>query len=955
MRKVIEWVVTHPTVVNLFMVGVVVAGFFAIDVMPKESFPETSFDVIVVEAQYRGAGPKEIENGILIKVEEAIQGISGISQVSSEAKENIGVIRVELNRGTDVAEALRDVKDKVEQISGYPTDAETPRTYQASRRVPVLYYALSGTLKRSQLQSLAQHVKDELLSTDGISLVNVNGMKEREISIEIDEVSLRKYQLQISDITQALKFANLDLSGGVVKTKREDFRIRFYGKKYLAKDLEQIVVRTLPGGGFVRLRDVAKAREAFADTGTQFYYNGKPSILIELQSTSDANILKVAKLARAKMATIIPTLPKGAQVDTYKDNTQPLNERISLLANNGFQGLILVLLVLSFFMNVRLAMWVASGLLLSIIGSFTLALGGGLTINMMSLFGLILVIGILVDDAIVVAENVFSHIEAGKSPAQAAIDGTVEVLPAVLTAVITTCLTFLPLFFMGGFIGKFIYMIPAMVIAALVCSLFESLLILPPHLAHSLKPRGSAEFTQNRFRTLVDKGFGWLREDVYGRSLKWLLRWRWPVLAGSIGVFLLSLGLLQGGFVRFVFFPEIDGDQIAVRFVMKPGTPLEKTRAVAERAEKAAAEVAKELKQQYKQEIVESSVRWLGRLTAMSPGFSSATGDEVGEVQLNLLSGDKRKLSANDVLRRWREKVGSVSGALSVSFDLLGTPPLGKPLEFQLLSDDVKQLRAASSYLKKRLLTFGGVYTPEDDLEDGKRELRMSLTPLAKSMGLSMQDLATKLRNRVYGQEVMNLQRRKDEVRVFVRYPSKGPSLLQSFSQVEITTRDGKRIPLSLLVKWNVVKDLKVIRRLNRQRLATVSARLDESQGNRQDIIQSLKRKDLKKLAVIAPNVRVVFSGQSKEQAKVFAGMRYAFPMAMFGIFFVMVLIFQSYSQSIIVMAMIPFGVVGAILGHWVMGVPLTILSFFGIVGVSGVVVNDSIILMDTINRKFEE
>ena len=267
---------------------------------------------------------------------------------------------------------------------------------------------------------------------------------------------------------------------------------------------------------------------------------------------------------------------------------------------------------------------------------------------MMSLFGLILVIGILVDDAIVVAENVFSHIEAGKSPAQAAIDGTVEVLPAVLTAVITTCLTFLPLFFMGGFIGKFIYMIPAMVIAALVCSLFESLLILPPHLAHSLKPRGSAEFTQNRFRTLVDKGFGWLREDVYGRSLKWLLRWRWPVLAGSIGVFLLSLGLLQGGFVRFVFFPEIDGDQIAVRFVMKPGTPLEKTRAVAERAEKAAAEVAKELKQQYKQEIVESSVRWLGRLTAMSPGFSSATGDEVGEVQLNLLSGDKRKLSAND-------------------------------------------------------------------------------------------------------------------------------------------------------------------------------------------------------------------------------------------------------------------------------------------------------------------
>lgn len=948
MKQIVAWAVKRPTIVNLVMVGVALASLFAIQQLPKETFPELTMDEVRVEVLYPGGSPKEIESGILLKVEDAVQGVTGIEKVTSEAKEGRGFVRLELRRGAKVSKVLRDVKDQVERIATFPKDAEKARVYALTRKKPVLQFALYGDVSRSALQTLAERYKDQLLNDPAIKQVEVGGTRSREISIELREDNLRQYNLQIRDVTAALQKANFDMSGGTIRGKKEEFRIRVYGKQYYARQLTSLIIRTLPGGTPIRLRDVATVREAFQDTPKAAFFNGKRAVFLNVQSMSQDNILTVAAAAKKWKQSVVSALPVGVKIAVYQDATPALRSRISLLVSNGLQGLILVLLVLSFFMNVRLAFWVASGLLLSIMGAYIVAWQFGWSINMISLFGIILVVGILVDDAIVVAENIYAHLERGASPVRAAIDGTAEVLPAVLTAVVTTCLTFVPLFYMGGFIGKFIYMIPAMVIAALLCSLVESLLILPPHLAHSLKPRNSATYTASRFRGAIDGVMTFLRETLYARSLRTVLQYRWVALSGLIGMLLLSFGLVGGGLVKFVFFPAIEGDRIVARFTMKPGTPATVTRQVAKRIEAAARGIDRQRTDRKQKPVIVSTLRWIGVQTG---SLSASTGSEVGEVQLELVPSESRKLTSSQMLALWRKRVGSIPDSIQLTFASLDTPPLGRPLEFQLTSQDPQQLARASAYLKRQLGQFPGVYGADDDLKPGKRELQMKLTPLAESLGFSLQSVANQVRYRLYGQEVMRLQRGVDEVRIVVRYPDASRDSVKRLSEMWVQDQKGKKHPLAQLVTWTWSRDVNVIRRVNRKRQATVFAQLDESQNNRQTILGALRKNEFKKLATIAPMVRFEVAGQGREQAKVLSGMLVSLPIAMFAIFFTLVLIFRSYSKVLIVMAMIPFGVIGAILGHWVLGVPLTILSFFGIVGVSGVVVNDSIVLMDAINR----
>ncbi len=952
MRKIVAWVVKNPTLVNLMMVGICVMGLLSLRTIPKEVFPESSLDLIVVRMTYRGAGPKEIENGILIKVEEAVQGISGISQITSEAKENFGVVNIEVASGAKTIKVLRDIKDQVDQISSFPKDADTPAVFEIVRKPPVLSLALFGDVSRAALQTVAERVKDELLAKSLIPFVEIKGAKEREISIEVKEEKLRKYGLQISDIGRALTLANFDISGGRLKTKKEDFLIRVYGKRYLAKELESIPVKTLPGGNVIRIRDIAKARESFADSAEEFYYNGKKALLIDVIRNSSGNSLAIGAQALAFVKNEAPKfLPAGVKLALQRDRNDPLRDRMNLLLKNGFQGLILVLLTLSLLMNLRLAFWVALGLPVALLGTFILFDPFNITVNVLSLFGLILVIGILVDDAIVVAENVFTHLERGKSPVRAAIDGTMEVLPAVFAAVFTTILAFTPMFFMGGIIGKFISAIPAVVCLALLLSLVEGFLILPPHLAHSLKPRGSAEFTKNRMRQALDNAFLWFSRKFYAASLRFALHNRWAVLAVGTTMFLGAIGLMRGGIVKFVFFPRLEGDQIVARVIMKPGTPKKRTWEVGQRLERVAMKMAAYYKKKYGRDVVLARSTWIGRYTRRGPGFSPPSGEEVLEVQLDLLPGQSRPVSSYKMVDEWRKRSGPILGALRYSFDTLGGPPLGKALEFQLMSNKQGQLRQAVDALRKKLGTFQGVSDPEDDMRPGKRELRLTLKPLAKSLGITLQEIALQVRFRVSGQEVMRLQRGRDEVRVYVRYPESNRKSIGNLNEMWIRTRRGKEIPLPQLASWHFTRDLGVIRRIDRKRVVNVSANLDNSKGNRVDIIQELKKSTFAQMSQRTPDVHLRASGQGREQAKVFGGMAVAFPIAMFGIFVLLVAVFGSYLQAFLIVSMIPFGLIGAILGHLVLGRSLTILSFFGIVGLSGMVVNDSLVLMDKLNR----
>lgn len=954
MRSFIEWAVRRPALVNVVMAAICVLGLVAMSVVPKEVFPESALDIISIRMVYRGAGPREIEKGILLKIEEAVQGITGISEIRSEGRENIGTLQIEVAGGADTTRVLRDVKDRVEQITSFPKDADKAAVYEVIRKSPVISLALYGKLSRASLQTLAERIKDDLLNKSAIEYVEVKGAKGREISVEVKEARLRQYNLQIADIGRALSLANFDISGGTLKTSKEDYILRIYGKKYLAKEIENIVVKTLPGGNLIRIRDIANTKEAFEDTPTTFYYNGQRALRVDILRSSTGNSLTIGTQAEEYVKSAQKILPPGVKLVMQRDFNVPLRDRIALLIKNGVQGLLLVLLTLSLLMSVRLAFWVAVGLPVALLGSFIFFSPANITVNVLSLFGLILVIGILVDDAIVVAENVYSHLEMGKTPMRAAIDGTVEVLPAVFAAVTTTILAFSPLFFMGGLIGKFISAIPAVVCLALLLSLVESFLILPPHLGHSLKAIDH-NVKPNRFRQALDNSFLWLNSKMYAGTLRFALKNRWAVLALGIAMFLSTIGMMRGGLVKFIFFPRIDSDQIVARFILKPGTPKSRTQAVTKRIEKVALQLAADLKKKHGKTIILSRSTWVGLSSARTMGFSSPSGEEVGEVQLELLAGERRNLSSYAIIDMWRKRVGPIMGSIRVSFGAFGTPPLGRALEFRMLSNNDKQLRFAVAKLRKKLGTYAGVSDAEDDLTPGKREIRFKLTPLAKSLGITLQALALQIRYRITGQEVMRLQRGRDEVRVYVRYPLEDRKSISDLENLWIQTRQGKRIPLSKLATWKYTRDIVSIRRINRKRLVTVGANFDDDKGNRQDIFRDLKQNVFPALFKQAPEVTVDSAGQSKEQAKVFGGMKVAFPVMVFGIFIILVAIFQSYTQAFIILSAVPFGIIGAVWGHMIVGVPLTILSFFGIVGLSGMVVNDSLVLMDKLNRLIME
>ncbi len=952
MKKIIQWSIENPTLVNLLTAGLVLLGLASIQMMPKDIFPEASLDMIFIRVVHRGSGPLEIENGIVVKIEEALQGISGISEIRSEARENIGSLRVELKRGTDTTKALNEIKNKIDQLKpSLPKDADPPSVFEVSHKTRVIMFALYGPVSRGALQKLAEKLKDKLLEKPSIDEVLISATKPREISVEVDEEKLRKYNLKISDISMILRASNFDLSGGILKTGREDLILRIYGKRYFASELEEIVIRPLPDGNVLRLKDVATVRETFSDVPQELYYNGKPAVLLTVRRTSQGNALQIGEEAYQFLEEIRPHLPKNIELTVFRDFNIPLRGRINLLLKNGFQGLLLVLLTLSVLMNLRLAFWVAAGLPIAILGTFLyINFFTDVTINVLSLFAFIMVLGVLVDDAIVIAENIYTHLERGKPPHRAALDGTLEVLPAVFAAVLTNILSFLPLFFMGGLMGKFIFALPAVVTISLAFSLLEATTILPSHLAHYLKPRTSVQYTHNKVRKILDAAFEKFK-GIYAHHLKIYLNYRWAVLATSIGMLLISVALIKNGMIGFIFFPRIDGDQVVARFTMQPGTPREKTLEIAKKLEAIGIKAAEEFSKREGKKILLAHSIWLGKTSQRNLNFTPPSGDEVAEVQLELLPSEERNFSSFALADRWRKLSGIPPGVSQITFTTLGTPPLGKPLEFRLVSQKPQQLKLAAEKLRQALDSFAGVSDPQDDMVMGKRELRFKLKPLAYSLGITIQELALQLRYRISGLEVMRIQRGRDEIKIFVRYPESERKTIRQLDQIWLQTRTGLKVPLTELVTWETTRELKVIRRINRQRVVTVWANVDDSVADRQAIFNELREKVFPEIRKVAPEVKIIAAGQSKEKAKVFAGMKIAFPIALFAIFTTLVAIFRSYSQSLLVMAVIPFGLIGAALGHLLLGYQMNILSMFGIVGLSGITINDALVMVDTINR----
>ncbi len=947
MKRYIAWFAGNHVASNLLMLFFVVAGVVTALTIKLEVFPDTTLDKISITVAYPGASPEEVEEGIITKVEENISGLEGIDRIDSTAYEGFASIVVEVMSGWDVKKLLDDIKSEVDRITTFPKEAEEPVISQVTRKSDVISIAIYGDVPEATLKRIAQDVKDELTSLPGITYARLSGVRDSEIHIEVPEEILRKYGLSLDAIARMVDANSLDLPAGRITSAHGEILVRTKGRRYFARDFAGIPVITRTDGTRILLGDIAKIRDGFADVDLFARFEGKPAAIIIVYRVADQSAISVASAVKAYIDKIRPDLPAGVKITTYNDWSRILKSRMELLLKNMALGLLLVIVLLGLFINLRLAFWVTLGIPVSFAFALMVLPVYDVSINMISLFAFIMVLGIVVDDAIVIGENVFAKREAGMRPLPASIEGSAEVGIPVIFSVLTTMVAFWPLLLAGGMMGKFMRNIPIVVIAVLVGSLLESLFVLPAHLA-----RSHARITrQGGQKKLMARFLSWVIEKPYDAFIKKALRWRYVTLSFGLAFLLLSFGLWASGILKYTFFPKVEGDVLQCMITMPTGTSVRRTAQVVDRVERAAYEVIREVEKtrpkgappllQYTAAIVGSQVGMWGRFE---------TGGHLAHVFVQLLEGEKRNISSEFLTRKWRDKVGDIPDAENLQFTSR-IHSFGAPIEVHLSHPDSHTLLSAVADLKDELKEIHGVYDIADSYQPGKLELKLKLKPEAESLGVSLESLAAQVRHAFYGAEPIRFQRDKDEIKVLVRYPEKERISLGDLYDMQIISSTGARIPFSTVAQASLSRGYATIERSQRLRVIKVTADVDEKRANAQEIRTNLENLFLPNLQRKYPGLRYSMEGEGKEQQRSLSSVFEGFLVALFGIYVLLAIPFRSFTQPFVVMAAIPFGIVGAIIGHMILGFNISIVSLFGIVGLAGVVVNDSLVLIDRINR----
>ena len=957
MKSLARWSVNNSVSVNLIMVFIIMAGLFTVLGMRREMFPQFALDMINVSVVYPGASPQEVEEGICIKIEEQIKGVEGISKIRSGSYQDLGSVTVELDSNATLQTVLDDMKTQIDLIDTFPEEAEDPVIVEIINKDPTITVGVYGDVSEKLLRKTAEQIRDDLINTGPISLVELVGARDYEIAIEVSEENLRRYSLSFDQVVAAVRTGSIDLPGGTIKTRRGEILVKSMGQLYTGREFEKLPLITLADGAVLYLGDVARVTDGFEDADIITKFNGKPAVMVRVNRTKHEDVIKISDTVRAYVAANRDRLPGGVQISTWFDISNMVRDRINLLLRNGAQGIVLVFIVLSLFLNLRLAFWVAVGIPISFMGAFLVLDYNGATVNMISLFAFIMTLGILVDDAIIVGENIFSHFERGKKHTDAVIDGLAEVGGPVVMAIATTVVGFTPLLFITGIMGKFIAVMPAAVIAILLFSLFEALIILPAHLNQALA----------RTRRHVDKVKGWharvrgkietaqetFINEFYAPALKYVVQNKYYAFSLGVGVLIISLGIIRGGYVPFIFMPKGESDWIIAEVYYPLGTPIELTSEAIAHVEASAFE----LDDLYKESRIRGN-RLVTNVYAMVGKIPrrdwkpTVIGGHCGEIWIELTpSANRPQVSVNDVIRKWRKLVGEVPGVEQLSFFTIEGGPAGSPIEIQLVGNDFTQLRQAADELKAELSSFPGTYDVTDNFKPGKEEKQFEILAGARSVGVTMLDLARQLRQAFYGEEAVRIQRGRDDLKVMVRYAEKERHSLAGIENMRIRTADGRQIPIEEVARIQTGRAYSTVRRVDRNRVITVSSDLDENLGNASRIVAALKTDFLPGLIARYPGLTYDLEGQEKRTRESLDSLKKGFALAMMGVFLLLASQFRSYVQPVIIMMAIPFGLVGAIGGHLVMGLPFTMISIFGIVALSGIVVNDSLILIDFINR----
>ncbi len=971
MNSGLEWLARNSVAANLLMLGIVLAGLMTIPRAMVEVFPETSADRISITVPYPGASPEEVEQSICVRIEEAIWDVDGIQEILSTASEGAGSVMVEVRTDASPREVLDDIKVRIDAIDTFPQEAEQPIVKEVVLRSPVIDVAIHGPADERSLKALAEQVRDELLSRPGITQAEVVNTRPYEIAIELSEEALRRYGLTFEEVATAVRRGSLDLPAGALRTRAGEILLRTAGQAYRGEEFASLVLRSEPDGTVLRVGDVAQVIDGFAETDQTSRFDGQPSAQVRVYRVGRQNALDVAAAVRDYVEEARPRMPEGIELTTWRDESIILAGRLELMIRNGLGGLALVTLVLALFLRFHLAFWVAIGISIAFLGGFAVTHQLGGSINMISLFALILVLGIVVDDAIVVAESVHDAQERGQPGVEGAVAGTRDVARPVVFAVLTTIAAFLPMAFLEGFTGRIWAIIPMVVVPTLVFSLVESLGILPAHLAHrsSLSARlaGWPPFCWwVRFQGFFGNGLVRFGRSVYAPFLRTCLAWRYTTLATSLAVLLITAGIVAGGHLRFVYFPVVEADNVVAHLELPLGTPVERTAEIVQDIERGIEELRAHIDRLDPPDERGSKLRHYFVALGSQPFRSdmqrnavgiadSFVGGHLAEINLALAPSEERTISSPWVAQRWRELIGEVPGAVlfEIGSDLISA---GKPVHVRLYAQRIDVLLDAAERLEAHLGTLPGVYEIASSWREGKQELHLELLPEGVAAGLTLADLATQTRHAFYGAEAQRIQRGRGELKVMVRYPEADRRSLDALDGLFVRTPAGEELPFRHVATARLERGYASLSRGNRMRTIDLTAEFDPVRGaaaglTATQVRESLDGEWLPALAAEHPGLNWSFEGAQQEQMRTLGDLAYLYAFALFAIFALIAIPFRSYVQPLIVMLAIPFGCVGAVIGHLIMGYELSIISVLGLVALGGVVVNGSLVLVDYVNR----
>jgi multidrug efflux pump subunit AcrB len=933
MKRLIEYFIKYPVSGNVIIFLILALGYFGFISLKSTTMPQTDPGSIIVTAQYPGASPEEIEQGIILKIETNLRGVSGIKKISSTSQENFGRVTVEVISGYNTDLVLQDVRNAVDAINSFPTGMEPANVSKWEFRSRAIDFMISGSVDLKILKNKARLIEDDLRQMPGISKLTISGFPEEEIEIAFRESDLRAYNITFNEAANAIRTANIDLTGGTIRGENEELFIRTKQKQFYANDLKDIILRTSNKGAIVRLGDVANVRDKWSEDPNRVFVDGKPAVLISVQYTASEDIIQITDSVKEYL-NIFNAQNDVIQTTIINDESVGVKTMQRILLNNGMLGFLFVMIFLTIFLNRSLSFWVAISIPLSFMGMFFLASIYGLTLNRMSLFGMILVIGILVDDGIVIGENIYQHYEKGKKPVRAAIDGTLEVIPAVFAAVLTTIIAFTSMLLVEGIFGQLFREMAFVVIATLAISLVEGALILPAHIAHSKHMAKNSK--KSRLEIYMKKLTMNFRDKYYKPILRGAINNKLLTLTIVTGLFFITIGALNGGVIKMGSggFRNVNYANVSVE--IPPGTPEKITLEVLDRIEISAKKVGDRFSKKDGKNVVTSIVK-------------SITSSSTGSINVNLINTKERSFISTEFSNALRKEVGQVPEALRVNY--VEQSHFGKPVSVALLSNNFEELNGALTDLKYELELLSELKNVIDNNQVGMREIKVVLKDKAFLLGLNLQEVMNQVRSGFFGAEVQRINRGLDEVRIWVRYEKEDRATIGNLEDMRIRTANGLSVPLNEIAVLTFERNLTSINHLNGRRAITVEADAMDKSVNIADIKSELETVILPKIKSKYPSIQYYFGGRQERMTELMGSLKIIFPVILVLLFAVISLTFRSFLQALLIFGMVPLGFIGLGWGHAIHGVAIDMPSYFGILALLGIIVNDSIVLINTLNR----